>query len=80
MERPLTESPAIMEELNDELDARAKFKLGDKVYWQAVGYTIAGRFWRRAEDAFYYNLREIARPGTYPDMPKKVPEEELETD
>jgi hypothetical protein len=69
-----------MEELTDELDARARYKLGDKVYWQAVGYTVWKRYWRRTEDAFYYDLREVARPGTYPDMPKKVPEDQLETE
>lgn len=48
------------------------------MYWHAVGYKVWVRFWRRSEDAFYYNLREINLPGTHPDMPKKVPESELE--
>jgi hypothetical protein len=45
-----------------------------------VGYTVWKRYWRRTEDAFYYDLREVARPGTYPDKPKKVPEDQLETE
>jgi hypothetical protein len=68
-----------MSTIKDELDARARFKAGDKVYWHAVAYTVWVRFWRKSEDAFYYNLREIARPGTTPDMPRKVPEHELDT-
>lgn len=40
-------------------------------------YTIWVRFWRRTEDAFYYNRREVAEKGNNPHMPRKVPEEEL---
>ena len=66
--------------IKDELEARARFKDGDKVYWKGVAYTVWVRFWRRSEDAFYYDLREIHTPGTHPDMPKKVPERELEVE
>ena len=69
-----------MEEVTGELEARAKFKAGDKVYWQAVAYTVMRRYWRRSEDAFYYDLRELARPGNHPDMPRKVPEDQLDSD
>ena len=47
------------------------------MYWHAVEYKVWVRYWRRSEDAFYYTLREIVR-GKLPDMPKKVPESELE--
>ena len=64
--------------IKEELNARAKFKEGDTVYWHAVEYKVWVRYWRRSEDAFYYTLREIVR-GKLPEMPKKVPESELET-
>ena len=64
--------------IKDELNARAKYKEGDKVHWHAVPYKVWVRFWRRSEDAFFYSLREIREPGTHPHMPKKVPESELE--
>ena len=63
--------------IKEELNARAKYKEGDTVYWHAVEYKVWMRFWRRSEDAFYYTLREVTR-GKMPDMPKKVPENELE--
>lgn len=47
------------------------------MYWHAVEYMVWVRYWRRSEDAFYSTLREIVR-GKLPDMPKKVPESELE--
>lgn len=62
-----------------ELNARAKFKEGDRVWWSGKRYTVWTRFWRRSEDAFYYDLREIPTKGSHlqPQMPRKVPEEQL---
>lgn len=75
--RPVPAWPSIDEHQSD-LSARAKFKEGDKVYWHAVAYKVSARYWRRSGDTFYHRLREINTPRTHPDMPKKVPENELE--
>ena len=69
-----------MDQEHSDLEARARFKPGDKVYWQAVGYTVLRRYWRKSSDLILYDLREINRPGVHPDMPKKVRESELDTD
>jgi hypothetical protein len=66
--------------IKDELDTRARFEAGVKLFWHATEFIVQTRFWRKSGEAFLYNLRAIARPGTTPDMPRKVPEHEIDTD
>ena len=64
--------------IQDELKARAKYKVGDRVSGPGFGtFYVIARYWRRIEDAFYYDLEEMPVKGTRPQKRRKVPEDEI---
>lgn len=67
-----------MENIKAELNARAKYVVGEVVKSRNFAcYAVTARYWRRSEDAFYYDLREMPSPGTRQKALRKVPENEI---
>lgn len=65
-----------MDTINTELNARAKYKVGDQVSGPGFApYRVIARYWRRVEDAFYYDLEELSVKGTRSTKRRKVPED-----
>lgn len=67
-----------MNSIQAKLDSRAKYKVGDVVTGPGFSLMrVIARYWRRTEDAFYYDLEELPVKGTRPQKKRKVPEDHI---
>lgn len=65
--------------IHAELEARAKYKVGERVIGPGFGlFEVVARYWRRSEDAFYYDLKEAPAPGARPATKRKIPENRIQ--
>lgn len=67
-----------MESIKAELQARAKYKVNDAVYWRGAVYRVEARYYRRWMDEIVYDLKEIVPPKRPSRFQKKVREKEME--
>ncbi|MBP7409393.1 MAG: hypothetical protein KA941_11605 [Flavobacteriales bacterium] len=67
-----------MEAIKAELQARARFKVNDAVYWRGAVYHVVARYYRRWMDEIVYDLKEIVPPKKSFRFQKKVREKEME--